>query len=155
AWPARHRCVALVPQSPAIVTGSLADVLRRGRPDASDDELLGVADALALSGLLADIGGLDGRIGERGRTVSGGQRQRLALAAAMLRRPDLLLLDDVTSALDEEVEAAVLGAVRRHLPDATIVAASHRQAPVEIADLVVDLEPFVVLPAGASNDGVV
>ncbi|MEM9042980.1 MAG: ABC transporter ATP-binding protein, partial [Actinomycetota bacterium] len=143
-WPARAGAVALVPQHPAPLTGTIGDVVRRGAPEATDAEVRGVLDSLALGGLVDDLGGLDGRIGERGRTVSGGQRQRLALASAILRRPPLLLLDDATSALDEDVEAAVLTSLRSLTAGITIVLTTHRDAPAAAADTVVDMTRFAV-----------
>ncbi|MEM8748299.1 MAG: ABC transporter ATP-binding protein [Actinomycetota bacterium] len=144
AWPARSGAVALVPQHPAPLTGTIGDVVRRGAPEATDGEVRRVLGALALGGLVDDLGGLDGRIGERGRTVSGGQRQRLALASAILRRPPLLLLDDATSALDEDVEAAVLTSLRSLTAGMTIVLTTHREAPAAVADTVVDMTQFAV-----------
>ncbi len=152
-WPARSGIVSLVPQAPTAATGSLADVMRRGAPSATDAELVELLGALELRSLFEDIGGLDGRIGERGRTVSGGQRQRLALAAAILRQPSVLLLDDATSALDEDVERAALDALRQFLPHTTIIAATHRDEPVRRADRVIDLTPFVVPFASTVESG--
>ncbi|MEM8705358.1 MAG: ABC transporter ATP-binding protein [Actinomycetota bacterium] len=139
--PTRTGLVTSVPQNPVVVNGSIGDVLRRSAPDATDDDLRRVLGACQLTDFVADLGGLDGRIGERGRTVSGGQRQRLALAAALLRRSPVLLLDDVTSALDEDVEAAVLEGLRRESIGSTVVFATHRPAPRRHADALVDLTP--------------
>ena len=144
AWPARSGAVALVPQHPAPLTGTIGDVVRRGAPESTDAEGRRVRGALALGGVGDDLGGLDGRIGERGRTVSGGQRQRLALASAILRRPPLLLLDDATSALDEDVEAVVLTSLRSLTAGMTIVLTTHREAPAAVADTVVDMTQFAV-----------
>ncbi|MEM9519009.1 MAG: ABC transporter ATP-binding protein [Actinomycetota bacterium] len=142
--PVRSGRVAMVPQNPTIVSGSVADILRRGATDAEDADLARVLDVCQLSAFVDELGGLDGRIGERGRTVSGGQRQRFALAAALLRRPAVLLLDDVTSALDEDVEAALLAALRPETEGSTIVFATHRPAPVRSADAVLDLTPHAL-----------
>ncbi|MEM1332212.1 MAG: ABC transporter ATP-binding protein [Actinomycetota bacterium] len=143
-WPARSGLVTLVPQHPTIMTGSIAEVVGRGAPHVDAVAIDALLRDLRLGDLVDDLGGLDGRIGERGRTVSGGQRQRLALAAALLRASPLLLLDDVTSALDEEVERAVLDTIRERVPDATVVFATHREGPAASADRVIDLTPFVV-----------
>ncbi|MEM9465024.1 MAG: ABC transporter ATP-binding protein [Actinomycetota bacterium] len=139
--PTRSGLVSLVPQNPTIVNGSIADILRRVAPAASDADLHRVLDVCQLGAFVAELGGLDGRIGERGRTVSGGQRQRFALATALLRRSPVLLLDDVTSALDEDVEAALLDALRTETAGSTVVFATHRPAPMRRADAVIDLTP--------------
>ena len=84
--------------------------------------------------------GLDSRLGERGTSLSGGQRQRLSLARALVRRPRLLVLDDATSAVDPEVEARILAALRERGGDSTMVVVAYRKATIALADEVVFLE---------------
>jgi ATP-binding cassette subfamily B protein len=88
--------------------------------------------------------GLDTQLGERGTSLSGGQRQRLSLARALVRRPRLLILDDATSAVDPEVEARILGALRGERggaasPDSTLVLIAYRKATIGLADEVLFL----------------
>ncbi|GAA4964835.1 ABC transporter ATP-binding protein [Actinoplanes utahensis] len=127
-----------VPQRPVLLSGTIADNLRLGRPELTDEELRAACHAAAF-----DVDALpDGyatEVGERGDALSGGQVQRLALARALLRRPSVLLLDDVTSAVDGPTETALLDRLRGWLPDATIIAATSRPAVAERADRVIEL----------------
>jgi len=92
--------------------------------------------AVALEGVVQDKGGLDFALGPQGAGLSGGEARRLVLARALLRRPSVLLLDEPTEGLDAELAARVLAGIRGHLPQAAILAASHRRAELEWADLV-------------------
>jgi ABC-type multidrug transport system fused ATPase/permease subunit len=83
--------------------------------------------------------GLDSRLGERGTTLSGGQRQRLSLARALVRHPRLLVMDDATSAVDPEVEARILAALRTGSEDSSVVVVAYRKATIALADEVVYL----------------
>ena len=83
--------------------------------------------------------GLDTPLGERGTSLSGGQRQRIALARALVRRPRLLVLDDATSAVDPEVEARILSALRADGAQTTLVVVAYRKATIALADEVVHL----------------
>ena len=135
-WWAR---IGYVPQRPLVFTGTVADNVRLGR-EATGDE---VAWACRVAGAAGFVGalpaGYETAVGERGTTLSGGQVQRLALARALLGRPSVLLLDDVTSAVDVGTERAILDRLRSELPDTAIVAVSHRTQLRERADRVVDL----------------
>ncbi|WP_344926151.1 ABC transporter ATP-binding protein, partial [Streptosporangium carneum] len=126
------RRLVLVPQRPVLVSGTLADNLRLGR-DLDDDELRAACHAAAI-----DLP-LDAEAGERGGALSGGQVKRLALARALLGRPAVLLLDDVTSALDETTERHVLDRLRRWSPETAVVFVTHRAAVADAADRVLDL----------------
>lgn len=90
--------------------------------------------------------GLDTRVAERGLRFSGGQRQRFALARAILRAPRLLLLDEATSALDLPAERSVLAGIRAALPDAAIMLVSHRLEALAICDRLVTLVDGRVVP---------
>lgn len=142
AWRAR---IAWVPQRPHLFAGTVAGNIRLGRPDASDAEVRDAAGAAnALEFIDALPAGLDTPLGERGSGLSAGQRQRIALARAFLRDAPLLLLDEPTSNLDAESEAAVLDAVRRLSASRTVVLVAHRPALAALADRVVHLEPETV-----------
>ncbi|MEU1810713.1 ABC transporter ATP-binding protein [Micromonospora aurantiaca (nom. illeg.)] len=133
-----RRRITAVPQRPVLLSGTVADNLRLGRPDLTDADLRAACHVAAI-----DVDALpDGyatEVGERGDALSGGQVQRLALARALLRRPAVLLLDDVTSAVDATTETALLDRLRDWLPDATIVAATSRPAVAARADRVIEL----------------
>jgi ATP-binding cassette subfamily B protein len=135
-----RRLVAWVPQSPVLLSGTLAENLRLGAPGAPDEELLAALEALDAQDVLERLGGLGGRVGQGGLDLSGGQRQRVALARAALGRPVLLALDDPTSAVDPGQEANVLAGLRWLRPLAAAVVATHRWAAAAACDDVVLLE---------------
>lgn len=135
-WWAR---IGYVPQRPLVLTGTVADNVRLGR-EAGDDEIAWACRVAGADGFVRALpAGYETAVGERGTTLSGGQVQRLALARALLGRPRVLLLDDVTSAVDVGTERAILDRLRTELPDTAIVAVSHRAQLRDRADRVVDL----------------
>ncbi|GGE16126.1 ABC transporter ATP-binding protein [Primorskyibacter flagellatus] len=119
--------VSMLPQRSALMAGTVREALLLSGP-AEDAALQEVLRVVRLDGEIAARGGLDMRLGEGGRGLSGGQARRLCLARVLLRRPRLLLLDEPTEGLDPEMAAEVLASVRRYLPEAAIVAAVHREA---------------------------
>ena len=145
--------IGWVPQSPRLIspgedTLTIASAVRLGRPDASAHD---VERALADAGVLAEIqvlpDSIDTLVGPAGEGVSAGQFRRIALARALIRRPQILLLDEPTAALDGESESAVISALLR-MRDAgsTVIAVAHRPALVDAADVVVHVSSGV-LPA--------
>ncbi len=109
--------------------------------EVTDDEVWAALRAAQADGFVAALPhGLDTRLGERGTSLSGGQRQRISLARALVRRPRLLILDDATSAVDPEVEARILEALRSGDTGATLVVVAYRKATIGLADEVVHLE---------------
>ncbi len=131
--------VALVPQQAFLfddtVRGNVA--LDAERSDEQVWQALRTAQADGFVAALPD--GLEARLGERGTTLSGGQRQRLSLARALVRHPRLLVMDDATSAVDPEVEARILAAMREGGEDSTVVVVAYRKATIALADEVVYL----------------
>jgi len=134
AW---RKLVGYVPQEPLLLNDSIRLNITLGDPAIDDDE---VRAALAAAGALEFVerlpDGLEAGVGERGEMLSGGQRQRLAIARALVGRPRLLLLDEVTSALDRASEAAICETLKGLRGKLTIIAVSHRSALVGIADRV-------------------
>ena len=132
--------VSLVPQTAFLFDDTVRDNVTLGA-DVSDEEVWAALRAAQADGFVAALGhGLDTRLGERGTSLSGGQRQRISLARALVRSPRLLILDDATSAVDPEVEARILQALRTEGTGATLVVVAYRKATIALADEVLHLE---------------
>ncbi|MBL7492067.1 ABC transporter ATP-binding protein [Frankia sp. AgB1.9] len=133
--------VGLVPQRPLILAGTVADNLRVGR-ELGLDELREACAVAAVDEFVDSLpDGYDTELGERGASVSGGQAQRLALARGLVGRPDVLILDDVTAAVDAETEATILRRLRAWAPGTALLVISHRPSVLAAADRVLRLEP--------------
>jgi ATP-binding cassette subfamily C protein len=129
---------------------SVRDNLRWSRPEASDDEIwLALERAAAADFVRALPEGLDTVVGDRGALISGGERQRLSLARALLRRPRLLLLDEATGSLDAENEGRILEALNALRGTITIVLITHRLALTRAADMIHVIEEGRILESGA------
>ncbi|QIK48948.1 ABC transporter ATP-binding protein [Gordonia hongkongensis] len=151
AW-VRARC-AFVGQGAELITGTVADNLRIARPTATDDELWDALEVAAAADFVsARPGALDATVAQEGRNFSGGQRQRLALARAVLRRPALYVLDDPFSALDVDTEAQIIGRLRRTDPDATVLIAAQRVSSVQHADLIAVLDAGRIVGLGTDSE---
>nr|CRL67482.1 ABC transporter-like protein [Mycolicibacterium komanii] len=146
--PALREAVATAFEDPTLFSMSVAENLRLGRPDASDDELAQAIDVAAAQFVYDLPFGLDTRIGEQGMSLSGGQRQRLSLARAILAAPKILVLDDTLSALDVHTEAVVEEALRRVLHSVTGIVVAHRASTVLLADKVALLENGTITHVG-------
>ncbi|WP_381802475.1 ABC transporter ATP-binding protein [Streptomyces niveus] len=150
---ALSRAVGFVPQKPYLFSGTVATNLRFGRPDATDEELweaLRVTQAAEFVRRLP--GGLDAEISQGGTNVSGGQRQRLAIARTLLRRPDIYLFDDCFSALDYATDAALRTALAPETARATVITVAQRVATVRFADRIVVLDEGRVVGAGTHDE---
>ncbi|SEO63839.1 ATP-binding cassette, subfamily C, CydC [Salinihabitans flavidus] len=141
-WPghALRERLTLVAQRSALIGGAIRDNLSLAGDDLDDAAMWDALRAVRLDGVLEGRGGLDATLGEGGRGLSGGEARRLALARALLRRPDVLLLDEPTEGLDDALARQVLNGIRDFLPHAAILTASHRSAETDAADRVVNLE---------------
>jgi ATP-binding cassette subfamily B protein len=134
------QAVAVVPQTAFLFDDTVRGNVTLGA-DVSDEEVWAALRAAQADGFVAALPhGLDTRLGERGTSLSGGQRQRISLARALVRHPRLLILDDATSAVDPEVEARILEALRSGGSDSTLVVVAYRKATIGLADEVVHLE---------------
>jgi len=133
--------IGLVPQEPMLFAGTVRDNLKYGNPDASEDEVIEVARAAHAHGFITSLPrGYDQVIGERGITLSAGQRQRIAIARVMLKRPRLLILDEASSSLDAESERLVQDALERLMSRCTTLVIAHRLSTVIRADCILVLE---------------
>lgn len=142
--------VATVDQLPFFFHSSIRENLLFAAPAASVEDLDKAMEAAGLQPLLASLPlGYETLLGERGLSLSAGQRQRLAIARALLRKPAVLLLDEPTAALDPEAEYALIQTLRRVAANATVLVATHRPALMEVADQVILLENGLILEAGS------
>ncbi|HEY3954513.1 MAG TPA: ABC transporter ATP-binding protein [Streptosporangiaceae bacterium] len=147
------RTVALVPQRAYLFSGTVATNLRFARPDAADSELWHALEvAQAADFVRAMPGGLDAPIGPGGGNISGGQRQRLAIARALVARPQIYLFDDVFAALDYRTEAALRAALSSELGRATVLLVSQRVAAITAADQIVVLDGGRVVAHGSHQE---
>lgn len=133
--------VGYVPQEALLFSGTIRDNVRFGRAEVGEARVLEACDVARLGKDLAGFShGLDTRVGVRGLSLSGGQKQRVALARALAGRPRVLVLDDVTAALDAETEAALWEELHRVLPDLATLVVTHRTATLERADRILVLD---------------
>ncbi|WP_194166494.1 ABC transporter ATP-binding protein [Mycolicibacterium sp. P9-22] len=146
--PALRHTVATAFEDPTLFSMSVAENLRLGNPDATDEQLAEAIDVGAATFVYELPFGLDTRIGEQGMSLSGGQRQRLSLARAIIADPRILVLDDTLSALDVHTEAEVTEALGRVLRDVTGIVVAHRASTVLLADRVALLENGTVTRVG-------
>jgi ATP-binding cassette, subfamily B, multidrug efflux pump len=145
--------VGLVPQKPYLFTGTVASNLRYGNPKATDADLweaLEVAQAADFVRTMPD--GLESPITQGGTNVSGGQRQRLAIARALVRRPEIFLFDDSFSALDLGTDARLRSALRPHTAQATVVIVSQRVSTITDADQIVVLDGGEIVGLGRHEE---
>ncbi|MGW5724943.1 ABC transporter ATP-binding protein [Nocardia beijingensis] len=127
--------LGIVPQEAHLFTGDVASNIAFGKPFATDEEIAAAADAVGATEMIAGLPlGMNQPVGERGRGLSAGQRQLIALARAELVAPDLLLLDEATATLDPDTEASVLAASRSLSRDRTTVIVAHRLGTAARAD---------------------
>lgn len=147
------RTIGLVPQRPFLFAGTVASNLRFGREEATDADLWHALEIAQGRDFVAEMeGGLDARIAQGGTNVSGGQRQRLAIARAIVHRPDILVFDDSFSALDLTTDARLRQALWRELPEVTKVVVAQRVSTITDADRIVVLEDGRVVGLGRHDD---
>jgi ATP-binding cassette, subfamily B, bacterial len=148
-----RRRVVMVPQEGFLFDATLAENLRYGRPGASDDELAAAVAGLGLGGWLASLpDGLRTAVGQRGESLSAGERQLVALVRASLADPDLLVLDEATSAVDPQTESMLARALDGLLRDRSSVTVAHRMSTAEAADEVLVFDDGELVERGRHTD---
>ncbi|MEU6333961.1 ABC transporter ATP-binding protein [Streptomyces cellulosae] len=147
------RTVGLVPQKPYLFAGTVATNLRYGNPDATDEELWHALEVAQGKEFVERLeGGLDAPVAQGGTNVSGGQRQRLAIARTLVQRPEIYLFDDSFSALDYATDAALRAALARETAEATVVIVAQRVATIRDADRIVVLDEGRVVGTGRHHE---
>ena len=145
--------IGLVPQRPYLFSGTVASNLRYGKPDATDAELWHALEIAQARDFVAQMqGGLDAAIAQGGTNVSGGQRQRLAIARAVVHQPEIYLFDDSFSALDYATDAALRAALARETADATVLIVAQRVATIRHADKIIVLEAGRIVAQGTHDE---
>jgi ABC-type bacteriocin/lantibiotic exporter with double-glycine peptidase domain len=148
-----RRCFGYVSQDAALFNGSIRMNLVLARPEASEDELV---EACRLAGAAEFIEQLPDRyetvVGDRGHGLSGGQRKRVAIARALINKPSVLILDEATSAFEQNLEAEILGSIARTMPALTIIQVTHRPQAIADGDWVIALEEGRVVASGPPED---
>lgn len=145
--------IGLVPQKPYLFSGSVASNLRYGKPDATDDELWHALDVAQARGFVAAMpGGLEAPIAQGGTNVSGGQRQRLAIARAIVKRPEIYVFDDSFSALDVATDGRLRRALRADIGDASMFVVAQRVSSIVDADQILVLEHGEIVARGTHDE---
>ncbi len=145
--------VAMVLQKNLLFSGTIAENLRWGNESATDEELREAAALAAADGFIESFPeGYDTHIEQGGTNVSGGQRQRLCIARALLKRPKILILDDSTSAVDTATDAKIRAAFRTCIPETTKIIIAQRISSVQDADMILVLDNGSVVAAGRHDD---
>ncbi|MFJ4791165.1 ABC transporter ATP-binding protein [Streptomyces sp. NPDC088794] len=147
------KTVSLVPQRPYLFAGTVATNLRYGNPDATDEELWHALEVAQAKDFVSALeGGLDAPIAQGGTNVSGGQRQRLAIARTLVQRPEIYLFDDSFSALDYATDANLRAALSQETAEATVVIVAQRVATIRDADRIVVLDEGRVVGTGRHHE---
>lgn len=145
--------LGLVPQEVVLFNDTLRFNLAYAQPDASDDEIMEAARRAQLGVFIESLpNGLDTRVGERGLKLSGGEKQRVGVARAILRDPPILILDEATSSLDSTTEEDVQSALKEAARGRTTIAVAHRLSTVAGADMILVLENGVVTERGTHDE---
>jgi ATP-binding cassette subfamily B protein len=147
------KTVGLVPQKPYLFAGTVATNLRYGNPDATDEELWHALEVAQAKDFVSKLeNGLDSPVAQGGTNVSGGQRQRLAIARTLVQRPEIYLFDDSFSALDYKTDALLRAALARETAEATVVIVAQRVATIRDADRIVVLDEGRVVGTGRHHE---
>ena len=148
-----RRAIGVVSQDPHLFHVSIGDNLRYARPDATDAEVVAAAKAARIHDTIAALAdGYDTVVGERGYRLSGGEKQRIAIARLLLKDPDVMILDEATSHLDNENEAQVQAALETALRGRTAIVIAHRLSTVRNADRIAVLDGGRIVEVGSHDE---
>jgi ATP-binding cassette subfamily C protein LapB len=148
-----RRNIGVVMQNPVLFSGSIRDNILMGNPDASDEDLVEVARLSGVEGFVGMLpGGFDFPLSERGRELSVGMRQSVAIARALIGKPNILLMDEPTAALDAQAEANMVNSLDLATKGFTTIFVTHRGALLQIADKVLALESGRVAAFGPRDE---
>jgi len=145
--------IGLVPQKPYLFTGTVASNLRFGKPDATDEELWHALEVAQAADFVREMTGqLDAPIAQGGTNVSGGQRQRLSIARALVKRPDIYIFDDSFSALDVTTDAKLRAALVQETRESAVLVVAQRVSTIRDADDIIVLEAGRIVGQGSHDE---
>lgn len=143
--------IGIVPQSAILFEGSIRENMRWGNENASDEDIMNAVTTAQALDIVDGKGGLDAKIEQGGRNLSGGQKQRLTIARALVRKPEILILDDSASALDYATDASLRKAIKE-LSDTTVFIVSQRASSVMYADKIIVLDDGMAVGIGTHSE---
>ena len=147
-----RKLVGVVPQKAALVSGTVRDNMKWGKPDATDEEINAALKTAQALDFVDEKDGLDSKILQGGKNLSGGQIQRLSIARALVRKPEILILDDSSSALDFATDAALRRAIKSDTDNMTVFIVSQRFSTIKNADMIIVLDDGRVCGIGKHDE---
>jgi ABC-type multidrug transport system fused ATPase/permease subunit len=144
--------IGVVPQKAVLFTGSIRDNMLWGNKSATDDEIMDALEVAQAKSVVLDKGGLDFKVEQGGRNLSGGQRQRLTIARALVKNPEILILDDSASALDFATDASLRLAIRNMAGERTVFIVSQRASSIMHADKIIVLDDGEAVGIGTHSE---
>ncbi len=147
-----RQLVGVVPQKAALVSGTVRDNIKWGKPDATDGEITAALKTAQALDFVNEKDGLDSKILQGGKNLSGGQIQRLTIARALVRKPEILILDDSSSALDFATDAALRRAIKSDTDNMTVFIVSQRFSTIKNADMIIVLDDGKVCGIGKHDE---
>jgi ATP-binding cassette subfamily B multidrug efflux pump len=145
--------IGLVPQQAVLFSGTIIENIRYGKADATDDEISHAADTAQATEFISQMKeGFDSPIAQGGTNVSGGQKQRLSIARALVRKPEIYIFDDSFSALDFKTDARLRAALKKETGDATVLIVAQRVSTVMDADRIIVLDEGRIAGMGTHQE---